>query len=703
MPGAPASCAYCGLPVSPGKWFAGNPAEPEHPGPLYCCYGCRFADEVSRSSDSGPGHEGHAVGMLTRLGLSLFFAMNVMVFAMALWTQDVYGSDAVSSPFPGLFRYLCLLFALPVLLLLGIPLLDEAWRNLRRGVLATDLLIVLGVTASYLYSAWSVWADSGHVYFEVGCMVLVLITAGRWLEAVGRSQASQALARLHRLLPENVRVLRDGAEASIPAAEVSRGDTVRVLPGERIPCDGRVLGQSSPSAVDERMLTGESEPLLKEAGDPVLGGSLNLDGDLLIEAAGGVGEGALARLIDRVRQAAQTRGRFQRQADRAAAWFVPLVALIALGALVYHGFREGPEPGLQAGLAVLLIACPCALGVATPLAVWTALGHAAEHQVLFRTGETLERLAGVRVVCLDKTGTLTTDTPEVAAFHACPEEREVVLHRARELAGSTAHAHAAAIRDFIDVHYPEMSRSPSPVGSRTLPGRGVVASLPAGETTILGSPRLAGEHQLRWAGPLGEDGRPMTVIGWGGAVRGVFVLREQLREGAAEAVAALLHQGLTVQVLTGDHSGRGAHVAKALGVPVREGLLPEEKAEAVCHLRKEKGPVAMVGDGLNDAPALVASDVGIALGCGADVSRESAGVCLLSDDLARVGWAIALARKAVRIIRQNLIWAFAYNLVGIGLAAWGKLTPMAMVLSSLIVVVNSRRLAGKKGGQPCPA
>jgi heavy metal translocating P-type ATPase len=714
-------CAYCGLPVS------GGPAEGSTEA-LYCCFGCRFAAAVSRSSGaSDPGAEGlpaPTVSLLTRLGLSVFFAMNVMVFTMALWTQDLYGEDVHSAHLVSLFRYLCLFFAVPVLLLLGGPLLEEAWHNLCRGILASDLLIVLGVAASFLYSAWSVWQESGHVYFEVGCMVLVLVTAGRWLEAVSKSKASQALDRLSRLLPEQVRILArqqttpQRSVTLLPAADLAAGDVLVVLPGERIPCDGKVLDH--PATVDEQMLTGESEPRTREPGEPVRGGTLNLETELVMQASGGVGEGTLARLIALVREAGLTRSPYQRLADRVASWFIPVVAMLAVLAVAYHAAHQDLATGLQTGLAVLLIACPCALGVATPLAVWTALGHAAEHQVLLRSGETLERLARVRAVCLDKTGTLTLGTPEVIALHTDTtdsKEEEEVLYRARALASATNHVHASAIHHFASARLGNQEparwdHADNRLAPRTLPGRGVIAQLPSGEPLLLGSTQLAEEYRFTVDRLLAEqieaaraEGTPLTVIGWGGRVRGVFLLREQLRPEAEGAVTALKKQGLAVRVLTGDHSGRGARLADLLGVPVEEGLLPEEKAQAVVRLRQEHGDVAMVGDGINDAPALAASDVGIALGCGADVSRDCAQVCLLGDDLNRLVWGIGLGERTVRTIRINLLWAFAYNVVGIGLALAGLLNPvlaaLAMVLSSLLVVWNSLRLAGSSSS-PLP-
>jgi heavy metal translocating P-type ATPase len=690
------ACDYCGLPVPKPLW--GGSADPGAPG--FCCFGCRFAAAVTRSR----GEEGAATWTLARLGLAIFLTMNVMVFTMALWTQDFYGDgggEAWIASLRGLFRYLSLLFALPVLLILGRPLLESAWQALRRGERSTDPLLLVGVAASYVYSAVSVFRDEGPVYFEVGCMVLVLVTLGRWLEATGKLRTTAAIEALHQLLPNTARLLRPSGEESIPLAEVATGDLLRVLPGERIPCDGVVVRDGA--AVDEQVLTGESQPVLKEPGARVLGGTLALDGTLVIETTAPARGGALARLIDLVRKARLTKGGYERLADRLATWFLPAVALLAVAAFAWHTERSGLDQGLLAGLAVLLIACPCALGLATPMAVWAALGQAARGQVLFRNGEALERLATVRAVRLDKTGTLTTGTPTVADFApAFHHDRETVLATAAALASASGHAHCLAIREFVaTLHLPEAAVH----DARTFPGRGVHARLADRGMVYLGSPRWLREHGLSFPPELliviekaYAGGLALTCLGWDGLVRGVFILREQLRPEAVRAVAALRALGLDVAVLTGDHAERGRALGQELGVAVAAEQLPEEKVAAIERVRREIGPVAMVGDGINDAPALAASDVGIALGCGADVSRESAAVCLLGNDLLRLPWAIVLARRTVRIIRGNLFWAFAYNVAGLGFACTGRLNPvlasLAMVLSSLFVVTNSLRLTG---------
>jgi heavy metal translocating P-type ATPase len=634
--------------------------------------------------------------------------MNVMAFTMALWTADVYRADglevsALTGTLTGVFRSLVLLFALPVLFLLGLPFWENACAGLRRGQFSTDLLLAGGVAASFVYSAFSVARGYGQVYFEVGCVVLVMVTLGRWLEATGKLKANEALDQLARLMPDRARLVRAGVETEIDRAAITKGDVLRVLAGERIPADGDV--HSGRALVDQQLLTGESIPLHREAGDAVLGGTLNLDGDLLIQVTSDGPEGTLNRLIELVRKARLAKGAYERLADRVAAWFVPVVTLIATITFFAHGWRSGWGEGMLRGLSVLLIACPCALGLATPLAVWTALARAARMQVLFQSGEALEQLAAVRAVRFDKTGTITTGEPALAGF-VCetPGESDHTLGYALALASGSSHilaralatAHKSVIRDGRF----------SAIDSRLEPGRGVVATVAddaANRTVFLGSRRLMDEYGLAVGAALSTAaksaepaGQSLAWVGWGGAARGLFIFHEQLRESAQTAIAHCRQLGLDISVLTGDHTARGRTLARELGVPVEAGLLPEDKVAAVRQAHDQYGSVAMVGDGVNDAPALAASNVGVALGCGTDLSRESAAVCLLGNDLDRLPWAIEFSRRTLAVIRGNLFWAFGYNSAGVACAAVGWLTPslaaILMVGSSAFVILNSLRL-----------
>ncbi len=697
-------CAYCHLPV---------PGRRRQVGAEYCCLGCRLAAEIT----GGSGPEGEARWTLARLGLALFLSLNVMMFTMVLWTQEMYdarsaGSGPLAESLADLFRYLCLVLSLPVLALLGWPLCKNALAAARRDVGAADLLILLGVVAAYGYSVVSVLRGTGHVYFEVGCVILLLVTAGRWLEATGKLRTTQALESLEQLLPREVRLVgQDGGVRVLPADQMVRGDHIRVLAGERFAADGMLV--TGCASVCEQLLTGESTPTTKRPGDFVLGGSTNLDGELTLEVVSSAQEGSLARLIELVRAARRTKGRYHRLADRISGWFLPGVLAVAVGTFFVHWQWGDLETALLSFLAVLLIACPCALGVATPLAVWTALGTAARRGVLFKHGEALERLSSIRALRFDKTGTLSTGEPLVASFAvAASTSPHEVRARARRLASASTHVFSQAIERFLDAESAQDEACVEAHAVAAHPGLGVSA-------LVRGEPEPSQLGSLSWLEGSGlrlsldlaaavreirEQARSMTAIGWGGEVRGIFAFEETIRAEAATALAQCSALGCDVAVLTGDAPERCRSLDRELGAPVTAGLLPAGKVAAVESARRAWGPVAMVGDGVNDAPALAASDLGIALGCGADLSRESAQVCLVGNDLMMVPWAIALARRTVRVIRQNLLWAFGYNTVGIVLAASGRLNPVwaavAMVASSSFVAANSMRLRDRRHEDP---
>jgi heavy metal translocating P-type ATPase len=692
-------CAHCGLPI-PGAAVAAPGGEVDEP--EYCCFGCSLAAAADRERIV----DGEIGATCFRLALSVFLSLNVMIFTMWLWTQEIYGSEGTNGTATAVLlwsvcRYLCLVFSLPVLWMLGGPVAEGAWKSLRRGVPTTDLLLVAGTLAAYAYSVVSTVRGSGPVYFEIGCAVLVLVTLGRWLEARGKQQAVAALTSLEKLLPAEVRRYDGDELRNVPLDAVQIGDRLHVVAGERLPTDGRIV--RGVASIDAQLLTGESRPIVREPGDSVLGGTLNLDGDLTIEVTASPRGGSWQRLLECLRAARQMKGRYQQLADRIAAWFMPAVGVVALATFAYHTTHDGLDRGLLAALAVVLVACPCALGLATPLAVWAALGTAARAQVLFRHGEALERLAGVRVFAFDKTGTLTDGQPSVEQLAVADETLlSEILGRTLSTASATTHDLSRALVAYCRTRH---------VGSvplcnvRTLPGRGLEASFAELATPLwLGSERLMREREMKVPRAIAaalqrfrHQAVPFTCVGWNGEVQAVFSFREQLRTSSRPALAACRDAGLAVEVLTGDHAARGHLLGRELGVVVWAELLPEDKVRRLVALRSKVGPIAMIGDGMNDAPALSAADVGMALGCGADVSQQSADVCLLGNDLSRAPWAYGLARQTIRIVRQNLFWTFAYNLVALALAASGRLNPIwaaaAMAAGGFWVVGNSLRLA----------
>ena len=670
--------------------------------------------------------------MLTGLGVSVFLSMNVMMFAMALYAADVYAGDpALATPLAasltGVLRYLSLLMATPVFVLLGWPLWRHAISQARDGVASLDALIVLGVSAAFLYSYWSTLADRGAIYYESACAVLVLVTLGRWCEASGKAKASAEMRALERLLPREVTVERDGITTTRAVDELRVGDLLLVTAGQRCAADGVVF--TGCGHVSDQVITGESAPIVKEVGDSMSAGSLSLDGTLAVRVAAVGRDGALGRLLAWIEEARAAKGRYERLADRVARYIVPATIAFAIVGASWGLERGGVEEAIMTALAVMLIACPCALGIATPLAVWVGLGRAAREGVLFRTGDALEALAKVNAVCFDKTGTLTTGVPAVSAFVADDERSAGGDVPERDGPASRPARHARPDGEGDDpltrvlgvaaglvrgVTHP-LSRSvmqcadgrrvaPTPVAAVTVvAGRGLEGLL-HGRPVYLGSSTLMDERGVTLPPAMAAardralaSHAPVACIGWDGVVRGVFVFAETVRDEAPRAIARLEALGCGVAMLTGDHAQRAGDLAASLGVQSAAELSPGDKLRTIDVLRAEHGAVAMVGDGINDVPALARADVGIAMGCGTDLAREAADVCLLGNDLTRVPWSIALARRTVRTMKQNLFWACVYNGIGVPLAMSGHLSPawaaLAMVFSSALVVSNSLVLA----------
>lgn len=685
-----AACDFCHLPVAGAS---------TSDGPLYCCYGCQLAAEITRAR----GEAGQLNWMLTRMGLSVFLSMTVMMFSMYLYRQHGLSAEEatpLSLQLASVMRYLCLIFSLPVFFMLGWPILVTAMEGARRGVYSTDALVVLGVAAAFVYSYVSTLRDNGAVYFETGCVVLVFMTLGRWLEANGKLKASKAVASLEGLYPERVTIVRGDGEGEVAPGEVCEGDVLIVHAGQRIAADGEIV--HGRAHIDESMLTGESVPIVKEAGAIVRAGTLNVDGLLKIRATSVGTHSTIGRMVALLEEAKRSKGAWERLTDRIATAFVPLTLMLATTGFVLGARRGGIDGGLMSAMAVLLIACPCALGIATPMAVWVALGRAARRGILFRGGDVIETLAAANAICFDKTGTLSTGGATVTAFHAADGTAAMgadALQTARQLAAGSNHVLSRAIADYANARH----QTDGPVLEvRTVPGRGLIATSDA-EPVMLGNPAMMQENGCTMDAHLEEAverirkaGSPLACIGWAGMVRGVFEFSERLRPEARASMAALRRMGLSPVVVTGDHEERAVAIGQTLHVEAHGALRPGDKVEMIKERRRASSAVLMVGDGINDAPALAAADVGIAMGCGADITRESGGVCLLGENLLGVPWAISLARRTVRTIKVNLFWAFAYNVVGIGLALSGRLNPIfaafAMLASSVMVIANSLRL-----------
>ncbi|NOX59896.1 MAG: cation-translocating P-type ATPase [Planctomycetes bacterium] len=691
-------CAYCDLPV------LGIRADDAPSHPVYCCFGCQLAHRITNER----GAEGQAAWQLTLIGVAIFLSMNVMVFNWVLYGQEIFNPGGIAesktaSAAVTIFRYISMLFCAVVVAILGWPIAAGGVSSLRYRRINTDVLLALGVLAAFVYSYVSVLRETGSVYFDTVCMILLLVTIGRSMEARAKLNAGDALRSLETLVPKQALLVSKNELVEVPTAELSTGDVIVVKPGMRCAADGVII--EGESLLDEHMITGESDASAKKPNDSVYAGSLNGDGTLRVRVGAGAEGSILQRIVDALAEARRGRGRHQRIADRVAAFFVPVVIVLAIATCVYTSTQLGWRSGVMRAMSVLLIACPCALGVATPMAIWVAMGRAANRGIVIRNVEAFETLAHVQTVLFDKTGTLTTARTQVEQFvTASPadSDRGSILALARALAQTSTHHLSEAICRFAATSDTQAAKI---ADSRTVPGQGVFAQSTDDSTTFyLGSPRFMNAKGLTPDETLAHKiseiesaGSPLCCVGWDARIMGVFSFHEDLRTDAKPTLQHLTDSGKQLGVLTGDHQKHGERLCESLNIPVLAELLPADKTEHIKTMQGDGVSVAMVGDGINDAPALAAADVGIAMGCGADVTRESADACLMSNDLSAIPWLFDLSKATVRVIKQNLFWAFAYNVGGLGLAATGQLGPVtaavAMLVSSFLVVANSMRLS----------
>ena len=640
--------------------------------------------------------------LLIRLGVGAFLAMNIMLFSLLLYSGTFGPTDG------GLVRAIHVLlwvFATPVLVILGGPFIRGAWQTARHGRATADTLISIGALAAYGYSALEVVRGGSAVYFDTVTMVLLLFTVGRYLEAVARSRAARSLRPMFAAEREQATVLVDGVEEQRPVRDVKPGIVVRVRPGERVPVDGVVV--DGHSNCDEAVLTGEARPRPKSPGVSVFAGSINGMGQLLVRTTTTGTATRWGRISQLVRQSLERQSPLQRLVDKAAGVFVPVVLVLA-GGTVWYWSGHGPfDQALMHGLAVLVVACPCALGLAAPLVTTLAISQVAGRGGVVRGGGVIEALAGIRGVAFDKTGTLTTGNVRMVGVVTEGVSEAELLQRAAALEQGSEHPLARGIVAAADVRKVVPETVPN-VQAR--PGQGVVGG--DGERlTAVGNTALMAT--LQWPIPPAlaararelEADAPRTAIyvGWAGRVRGLLLLDDTLRPEAGQVVTDIRELGLTTLLLSGDTPAMAESVAGALGFDAWQAALsPVGKSAALETWSQKQGPVAMVGDGLNDGPVLAAATVGVAVGGATDLARESADIVLPATGLVLLPWLVRLARRVRKIILSNLAWAFGYNVVALSLGAFGLLQPILaaglMAGSSLVVVVNSLRLERLPGG-----
>lgn len=668
-----------------------------------------FCSPACRRTFESP--EAELKSMRTRVMIALTGVLALAILRAAAFIALATGATIVTwAPIPALpwFTWGMWLFILvtPVQFIGGWSFYVGSWNAVRTRTINMDFLIALGTTVAYLYSVAVIFfpevlpvkVEERDVYFEVSAVIIAFVLLGRYMEELIKKRSSAAVRKLMDLKPATARVIRQGTETEIPAEMVMVDEIVVVRPGERIPTDGIVLeGRSS---VDESMLTGESMPVEKGPGSQVFGGTLNRTGLFQFRATRVGAETALAQIIKMVEEAQASSAPIQRLADQVTAKFVPAVVAVAVLSFVGWWLSGDFPQGLLSFIAVLIIACPCALGIATPAALMVGVGKGAEGGILIRGGEVLERAEKLTTVVFDKTGTLTRGEPNVTDIIPIQDisESEILRLAAAVEAGSEHLLGEAIVRAArhrrLDL--------PKVLAFEAIPGHGIRGDVD-GHRVLLGNRRLfkregidpaLAEMQMT---RLESEGKTAMLVGCDGKLAGIVAVADTLKPESKEAVAALLKEGVEVVLLTGDNQRTARAIAREVGIEkVIAEVLPGDKARVVQDLQKQAKVVAMVGDGVNDAPALAVADIGIAIGSGSDVAKETGGIILVKDDVRDVVTGIRISRATMRKIKQNLFWAFIYNTVGIPVAALGFLNPIvaaaAMALSSLSVIVNSALL-----------
>jgi Cu+-exporting ATPase len=659
------------------------------------------------ASEHPDEHAHHARTTFYEVLFGAILAIPVVVLAMAMDIAGIYINDD-----PRLHSWIVLALATPIQFGLGWRYYKSSVASLRHFNPNMDVLIALGTSVAYGYSAWVVITEQPYAMFlDVSAAVLVFITLGKYFEERSKRAASDAIGKLLGLSAKSARVLRDGTEVEVTIDQVRVGDIFVVRPGEKVSVDGIV--REGHSAIDEAMITGESIPVEKRAGDRVIGSTMNQSGVIHVEATA-VGEGTmLSQMARMVEEAQGSKAPIQRLVDQVAAIFVPIVIVIALGTFLAWALFSSPEYAwsdsqwifaMRAAVAVLVIACPCALGLATPTAIMVGTGIGAERGVLIKNAEVLERVRGLNVIVLDKTGTLTEGRPQVTEAvpsGVMPEQALLTIVAAAERGSDHPLSRAivdAAVESGYDL--------PEATDFESLTARGVAATVD-GKRVVAGNRRLLDEQgividseTLEEHARLEELGRTVIFAAIDGKAAGVIGIADEVKKNAPRAIEALHALGLRVIMMTGDNERAAATVAQSVGVrEFRAQARPEDKLELVRSLQAEGLRVAMAGDGINDAPALAQADIGIAMSTGADVAIEAGDITLLNGDISKVAEAIALSRQTLTTIKQNLAWAFGYNVLAIPIAAAGLLNPIiagaAMAFSSVSVMTNSLRLRSK--------
>ncbi|NPA52265.1 MAG: heavy metal translocating P-type ATPase [Aquificae bacterium] len=679
-------CFQCGIPIT------GKPVTYQLEGKQenFCCFGCYLIYKTTGLK----GDEGIAVAFLGRFGVGYFLAMIVFMLSTYLYGASFTPEDKEAMMFTNFVKYIILILATPVMLILGIPILKNAFNGGKIN-LNTDMLIAIGAFSAYLLSVYSVFTSKEAIYFETATMILVLVTFGRYLETSSRAKASNFMKELLKLSPEKAVVLKNNEEVLVPIEEIKVGDIIIIKPGDKISADGIII--KGKGHIDESLLTGEVKPVLKKEGDEVYTGTTNIDGSFQIKVNKPSQDWTLNRFIKIMKEIRATKAPINRITDTIATFFIPLVVTLAVGAFFYWYYQEGFEKALIVSMSVLLISCPCAFSIGAPLALWIGLGEAMREGIIVKGADVLEKIASVKTVFFDKTGTITERMMKVSSIHI-PEELlplvcAVEKYSEHPLAKSfIEHCKDKNIDqnlevDDFKVHF----------------GLGVEGIID-NKKIYIGSKNLMKELGFKIPKTYEqtykkaeEQGKIAVFVATEEGVKGIVTFAQKIRKEAKIAIKALKKLKIKTGILTGDSKVFAQAVKKELEIDmIKAELMPEDKLNIINQEKATGKTVSMVGDGINDAPALIKADIGIAMGCGTDLTRESANVSLISDDLRKIPLLIILAKKVKKVIYTNMFWAFIYNIVGIGLALTGNLSPIfaafAMVLSSAFVIANSIRV-----------
>ena len=591
--------------------------------------------------------------------------------------------------------------ATPVQFLIGARFYKGAYKSLRGGGANMDVLIAMGTSAAYFYSIYNIFAGVHEYYFEASAVIITLIILGKTFEAVAKGKTSEAIKKLMGLQPKTARVLKDGEEREIPIESLQIGDIIIVKPGEKVPVDGVIVQGSS--SLDESMITGESIPVDKGQGDQVVGATINKFGSFRFEAQKIGKDTVLSQIIRLVEDAQGSKAPVQRLADKISGIFVPVVIVIALITFLAFNFIDSFNTGLINAVAILVIACPCALGLATPTAIMVGTGKGAENGILIKSGEHLERAHKMDSIIFDKTGTITKGKPDVTDILSFGEDRNEILRIAASVEKTSEHPLGEAIVKKAEEEGLDLSEAES---FSAVPGKGLQASF-EGREVLIGNRRLMNENKVdltdkeRQIEKLEREGKTAMLLAVDKKLAGIIAVADGIKETSQAAIKELQDMGLKVFMITGDNERTARAIGAQVGIEnILADVLPEDKASEVEKLKSQGMHVGMVGDGINDAPALAAADVGFAIGTGTDVAMEAADITLMRGDLEGVVTAMRLSHRTMKTIKQNLFWAFFYNTLGIPFAALGFLNPMvagaAMAFSSVSVVSNSLRLRNFK-------